>query len=213
MGCTDFGDNRMKIESLNFRAEGYVDCKSGFYTAQDNLSFDVEYTFKTGINKLIGEIDSNVWATSYYLSMYKFRKKDFIIFENDGIIVNDSKLSLDELSEYTCYMDEGFYPLFSTGKSVRKLIMHGIKKNKLDCAPDDIKSIFELDDQRFERPVKCVGNERFRAMAAIGYAHGKQVYCFPWLSKKRFDYYHGNITYLLDMLEELGMIAIVPIGE
>lgn len=75
------------------------------------------------------------------------------------------------------------FTLFSTGKSVRKLIMQGIKKNKLDCTPDDIKALFELDDQRFERPVKCVGNERFRAMAAIGYAYGKQVYCFPWLSK------------------------------
>ena len=68
----------MKIESLNFRAEGYVDCKRVF-TAQDNLSFDVEYTFKTGINKLIGEIDSNVRATSYYLSMYKFRKRFYHI--------------------------------------------------------------------------------------------------------------------------------------
>ncbi len=203
----------MKIESLSFRARGYVDCKSGFYTAQDNLSSDVEYTFKTGINKLIGEIDSNVWAASYYLSMYKYRKKDFIIFENNGVFVNDSQLSLDELSEYTCYLNDKFYPLFSTGKSVRKLIMQGIKKNKLDCTPDDIKALFELDDQRFERPVKCVGNERFRAMAAIGYAYGKQVYCFPWLSKKRFDYYHGNMTWLLDILEKLEMIAIVPVGE
>lgn len=71
------------------------------------------------------------------------------------IIVNGTEMSIDELSEYTCYMDESFYPLFSTGKSVRKLIMQGIKKNKLDCTPDDIKALFELDDQRFERPVKC----------------------------------------------------------
>ena len=203
----------MKIHDIRVKNDGHIYCKSGFYTAQDSLSFDIEYTFKTGINNLIGEIDSSVWAASYYLSMYKYRKKDFILFKKTEIIVNGAELSLDELSEYTCYMDESFYPLFSTGKSVRKLIMQGIKKNKLDCTPEDIKSIFELDDQRFERPVKYVGNERFRAMAAIGYAYGKQVYCFPWLSKCRFDAYHGNMIWLLDILEKLEMIAIVPVGE
>lgn len=203
----------MKIENINIKGEAYVHCRAMFYIAQDGLSIDRNYTFETGINKLIGEIDSDLWGISYYLSMYKYRKKDFIIFEKTEIIVNGTEMSIDELSEYTCYMDESFYPLFSTGKSVRKLIMQGIKKNKMDCTPDDIKALFELDDQRFERPVKCVGNERFRAMAAIGYAYGKQVYCFPWLSKKRFDYYHGNMIWLLDILEKLEMIAIVPVGE
>jgi len=50
-------------------------------------------------------------------------------------------------------------------------------------------------------------------MAAIGFCHKKQVFCFPWLSKKRFDYYRGNITDVLNVLESLGKIIILPIGE
>ncbi len=203
----------MKIENINIKGEAYVHCRAKFYIAQDGLSLDKNYTFKLGINKLIGEIDSDIWGVSYCMSMYKYRKKDFILFENIDVTVNNLTMSLDELSKYTCYLDDIYYPLFNTRKSVRKLIEQGIKKSRLSSTPDEIKSFFGLDSERYERRVQYVGNERFRAMAAIGYAHGKQVYCFPWLSKKRFDSYHGNITYLLDMLEELGMIAIVPIGE
>ena len=48
-------------------------------------------------------------------------------------------------------------------------------------------------------------------MAAIGYAYGKQVYCFPWFSRKLFELLPWQSYFLLDMLEELGVIAIVPL--
>ena len=72
--------------------------------------------------------------------------------------------------------------------------------------------MFQLDEQRFERPISQVGNEVFRAMAAIGYAHEKEIFCFPWLSKERFDSYRNNLADLLPILEKIGKIAIIPIG-
>ena len=71
----------------------------------------------------------------------------------------------------------------------------------------------KVDDQRFERPVKYVGDKRLLAMNAIGYVYGKQVFCFPWLSQVRFDGFHGNMTESLKLLESLGKIAIVPVGK
>lgn len=202
----------MKIEKICVKNGGYVHCRSGFYTVHDSLNYEKKFEFTVGVNKLIGEIDSHIWAVSYYLSMFKYRPKDFVLYKQLEVVVNDTTLPLNELLKYTCYMDK-LYPLFSTKKSVRKLITQGIKKNKLNCTPEEIKDLFSLDDQRFERPVKYVGNERLLAMTAIGYVHGKQVFCFPWLSQARYNGFHGYMTESLKMLESLGKIAIVPVGE
>ena len=55
----------MKISNIGIKNEGYVYCKSCFYSALDGLSNNLCYSFKPGINKLIGEIDSENWAVSY----------------------------------------------------------------------------------------------------------------------------------------------------
>lgn len=202
----------MTIECISVKNEGYVYCKSSFYSAQDCLSSNTSYTFSVGINKLIDEIDSGVWAVSYLLSMYKHRFNDFILFEEPKVSVNDSIVSLNDISEYSCYMDK-LYPLFSTQDSVRKLVSRGLEKAKLNYSSDDIRELFHIDNERFERPITGVGNEIFRAMSAVGYAYGKKVYCFPWLSKKRFNGYHGHIVDLLDILEKLKKVVILPLGK
>lgn len=213
----------MNIERISFKADGYVSCKSCFYKSGDLLSERTDYSFKKGINMLVNDIDAYVWAVSYYLSMYKYRPKDFTLFDfnnvgtkkfkDEKITVNDTVMSLKEFSEYSCYMDEKLYPLFSTRKTIRQLVEKGIKKNKLNCTADEIKEIFRLDEGRFERPVTQVGNERFRSMAAIGYAFGKQVYCFPWHSRFMAEYCKGHFSFLLPKLDELGMIVIFPVGR
>ena len=202
----------MKIEKIKIQNEGYVYCRSGFYTAFDVPSKNNKYEFVRGINKLIGEIDSGNWAISYLLSMYTHKPEDFTLFEEVKVFVNDEIMSVDKLAEYSCYIDET-YPLFSTDFSIRELVKDGIEKNKLNYSPDDIKDLFCIDSQRFERPVKCVGNERFRAMSAIGFCNNKEIYCFPWLSHHRYEAFHRNLSGLMEILESLNKIVIVPIGK
>ena len=50
-------------------------------------------------------------------------------------------------------------------------------------------------------------------MVAIGYAFGKQIVCFPWLSKIRYSYFYNHIKYVVDTLTTLGAIVIVPTEE
>ena len=211
-GCRDCGVLLMIIKKIKVQNRGYVYCKSGFYTAADGLSENSVYTFTTGINKLYGEIDSENWAVSYLLSMYTHRPEDFILFNEPKVSVNDKIMSLSELAEYSCYMDE-IYPLFSTDVSVKDLVIQGIEKSKKNITYMDIKNMFDLDDQRFERPLSCVGNEVFRAMAAVGISHNKEIFCFPWLSHTRYKGYHKNLWGLMDILKSLNKIAIVPVGK
>lgn len=199
----------MKINNIAFHNEGYVYCKSNFYTAQDGLSSETNYTFSTGVNKLFGEIDSGIWATSYLLSMYNQHPEDFILFEPPEVFVNDKMISLNDLSEFSCYMDKS-YSLFGSGLSVKNLVMQGITKNQLNLSPSDVRNLFLIDSERFERSLSGVGNEVYKAMAAIGYCHNKQIFCFPWMSARRFNYYHSNITRLLDILNQLEKIVILP---
>lgn len=202
----------MQIERISIVNEGYVYCNSDFYSSADLLSANLKYDFYTGVNKLTGEIDSGIWAVSYLLSMYQCRSKDFVLFNQAEVTVNDTLISLDDLLQYSCYMDR-LYPLFSTKTSIKNLISKGLCHFKSQHSPDEIKDLFHLSSDRFERPLSNVGNEVFNAMAAIGYCYEKQVFCFPWLSKMRFDYYHYRMSKLLDILERMQKIIILPIGQ
>lgn len=202
----------MKIENIQVKSGGYVDCRSRFYTCKGNIPDDTTYKFSIGANILNGEIDYGAWEISYLLSMYPHRPRDFVLTAPTEVSVNGTATSLEELLQHTCYIDR-IYPLFGGRTPVRKLIERGIRHSGLDCTAEDIKEMFCLDDQRFERPVNAVGNEQYRAMAAIGYSMGKQVYCFPWFSRKRYESYHKNLSWLMEMLENLEMTVILPIGK
>lgn len=200
----------MKISNISIKSEGYVYCKSNFYSSQDILN-NTSFNFGVGINKLIGEIDSGIWAISYLLSMYKHRPEDFVLFKQPKVTVNSQVISLNELSEISCYMDK-LDPLFSTDNSVKELIMQGLEHSKLNFSHEEIKNLFHINSERFERPLTGVGNEIFKAMAAIGFSYEKEIFCFPWLSNKRFESYHKNLTTLLKILENLKKTVVIPVG-
>ena len=201
----------MKIDRISIQGSASVHCRSCFYSARDCLLEFSCYTFIRGVNTLVGEIDSGAWAASYLLSMYEYRPKDFILLEPVKATLHGESVSFRELTSLSCYMDR-VYPLFSDESTVREMITQGLEHSALDYSCQDIKELFCLDDQRFERPLRSVGNEIFRAMAAIGLSYGKEIFCFPWLSRQRFDGYHRNMTGLFEILESLGKITISPVG-
>ena len=198
--------NELKSEYSIF-CDGYVKCRSCFFESQDGFQSEA-YEFRKGRNILNGDIDTGAWAISYLLSMYRYRKKDFILFEQPKIL-GESEETMEEIMVKSCYMDPSF-PLFSKRKSVRKLIEQGIKKNKSEFTPEGLKELFGLDDQRFERPLSQVGNERYQAMAAIGVAHGMEWFCFPWFSQKRVEYFQIRMKHTINTLEQLGKVIIFP---
>lgn len=196
------------MQELRIRASGYVTCRSGFYTALDILP-EKEYTFSSGINRLKGEIDSGNWALSYLLSMQAHRPKDFIACEESEVTINGQVVKLRQLSQHTCYMDES-YPLFAQKRSVRKLVVKGLEQSGRQQSADEIRRLFGINESHFERPVMAVGNTRFQAMAAIAYAYGKTIFCFPWMSQHRSEAFEGRLQIVLHALTELGMIVILP---
>ena len=199
----------MKIDNISIELDGYIKCISCFYTVEDVIATRKEFCFQNGYNKLCGSIDSGIFAISYLIGTEKSKKS---VLDNPIVKINNKVTTLDELHKHSCYIDSS-YSLFSSNKSVKRLIIEGLKKSNSKIQYEEIKSLFGLDDERINRPLKACGNEKIRAMAAIGYAFGKQIFCFPWLSKIRYSYFYNHIKYVVDTLITLGAIVIVPTEE
>ena len=199
----------MKIDNVSIELDGYVKCISCFYTVEDVIGTRKVFYFQKGENKLLGSIDSGIFAISYLIGTAKTKKS---VLDNPVVKINNEVTTFAELYKYSCYIDTS-YPLFASNKSVKSLIIEGLKKSNIKKQYEEIKNLFSLDDERINRPLKACGNEKIRAMAAIGYAFGKQIFCFPWLSKIRYSYFYNHIKYVVDTLTTLGATVIVPTEE
>lgn len=192
---------------LNF---GTVNCKSRFFSSLSVLPSLKIFRFSVGANYAFEEIDGGLWALCYAMTMQGVDKEIFIS-EEPEVQVNGKEFSFSELCSFCCYLDS-LYPLFSGKISVKQKIEHELKKNALPYSAEEIESLFKIDGERFERPLSGVGNEIFKAMCAIGFAAGKEIFCFPWQSRRRFESYHLHIVQAIDSLTELGKIVIIPLG-
>lgn len=202
------------MKEIRISNEGSLWCRSSFYTSHDTLQLSMNFRFTTGVNKLIGDIDSGIWGISYLLSMFKYDVKEKWFLNPLVAMVDEKEMKLEELTKVCCYLDETMYPLFSSKtKSVQKMIEIGLKKSKKNITVNEVCNRFMLNENRIRKPIYCTGNEKFRAMSAVGYSFGKEVFCFPWLSKKMFDYYQYNLTPLFDVFGQIGAIAILPCGK
>lgn len=202
----------MSINSIYVKTDGYIHCRSMFYTSRDIIPECRTYKFSKGINVLRGGIDSGVWAVSYLLSMYKTNSNDFILNDHTEIVLDGENISLSELSKHTCYMDKS-YSLFNTKFSVEDLINKGIKDSSLTLSYDEIVGLFCLNPDRMNKPLNSIGNEFWRASAAVGYCYNKKIFCFSWLTQRRFEYYRKQFEFLFEVLKELNVIVIVPLDK
>ena len=185
--------------------DGFVHCRSSRYTCYTTINNE-EFHFSPGLNILKGDIDES-WAISYLLSMYSERPKDFALDSEPEIVAKDKRIPLSELSESVCYIDE-CYSLFKSKKQVKSLIEKGIASSNNKMTADEIVQVFSLE--RLDRRISYCGNEKWRSMCAIGCAYGKDIFCFPWISRKMEKYYQGHLKKAVSELCKLHKIIILP---
>lgn len=200
------------MEKIFLNLNAKTKCISSFYTALCGTDALKQYEFEKGINILHGGIDSDVWAVSYLISMNKTSacEKNTVYYEEPVVLIDSNKSTLEDLAKVSCYIDRSNTSLFSK-RTVRSRIETALKKTRTDHTPESIKELFGLDGQRFERPVIHCGNEALRAMCAIAFCEGKKVFCFPWLSKKLYEYNEYNLNFTVELLKSLGCFVILPL--
>jgi len=194
-----------KISIKNF--SGFFDIESKFYRIKCSCEIDSE-VFSEGINVINGDIDAYGIGISYAISMIKYAKYSILSPESE-ILLDGVSSNFRDICDISCYVDEK-YPLFNNKKTVKKNIEIALKKSKLNVSSDYIKRLFELSEERYNRPIIQVGNERLRCLAAIGFAYNKTIFCFPWMSKSIMSYYGENVFKLLDILSSQHKFVILP---
>lgn len=197
---------------------GSYNCVSRLYEAHSTVCVQ-QLTLKSGVNVLFGDIDSGGWGISRAMSMpenFKYRGRKYRAFPcpypvaaQSEIYVDGRESCFEELGKTSCYLDCA-HKLYRPGFAVKASVEKGLKISGLAYNAQDIMGMFEIAPFRFERPLKAVGNECWRAMAAIGFANGKQIFCFPWLSAKMVEYFYYQLTAPMNKLAELGATVVLP---
>ncbi|HEX2619028.1 MAG TPA: hypothetical protein VHL11_02745 [Phototrophicaceae bacterium] len=92
-------------------------------------------------------------------------------------------------------------------------IKTGLKSNARShlTTEDEIMKRFHLTPERYKRPLHQLSHEAWRASCAIGYASGKKIFCFPYLSGDFINtYYDLWLKDLIDLLRDTGALVLVP---
>ena len=198
-------NNKIKIKVK--MTGGYLWCKASW--GEFSCAGCAECTIEPGITLLHGDVDSAAWGISYAISMFDKNNIKTQIWPDSSFMINDILCQIEDIKARTCYMDVN-NPLFECDYTVREMVEKALFDNASRFSVKDICSIIPITPFRFERKLSQVGNEKFRCMAAIGYANNKTIYCFPWMSKSRYNYYHRNLTDVLNILRDLGQTVLIP---
>ena len=195
----------LKIENFG----GHFHCKS-----KHNTSFVTvdrfNATFESGVTVLRGDIDSAGWALCYALN-FATADKDSFIDEDTAVYLDGTRYALEAFSKRAGYIDlYGYDSRKDDRMAVRQHIERALCESDLNFTVDDIKTAFQLTDSRFQRPLTENGNEALRAAAAIEFAKGKDLFCFPWFSAKMLCYYAEHIRMICDFLSQQGKITLLP---
>lgn len=194
-----------------FNASGFVHPKSSFGSYHAVLQ-SFSGTFRTGVSVLRGDPDAGGWALCYALAM-SGTDKEILLDEEAEIEYNGHMFSFAQFSPKVGYLDREIgLSLWDRRKTVAQLIQSRLRKAGSPWTAEDVIRLFELDEQRRHRPLAQTGNEFFRARAAIEFAAGKEVFCFPWLSARQMQYYSVHLQFICSLLEKQKKIVLLPIS-
>lgn len=188
---------------------GYFTCKSTYFSSHCTID-NYFITLKNGINYFHGDIDSQGFCLSYVLSMYKKEKgRSIILCDGLNVSVDNVKVDIQDVSGQAFYMDK-LNALVKKTISVKRLVKKGLKKSGMNLTYEQVRDLFGITKERFNRPIRQVGIELYRCLAAIGFAYGKEVFCFPWLSSKMYNYYKCSLMHISKVLESYDKVIIMP---
>ncbi|MFE6796497.1 P-loop NTPase family protein [Paenibacillus chitinolyticus] len=184
------------------------DPKLANYGQMRDYCENFSYEFRGGhVYGIIGECGSGGWVLSYFFTGREKAQSGTLYLNN--VLAADSSV----LAEYGCYVGESTISrkLFG-GMTVRQQIEKGLKQtNKFTL--NELVEWFELSSSRLDRNIEHISNERWNASIAIGLAHGKTLFCFPWLNTAWIHSLKSRITASVKILKDQGAITIIPTAK
>lgn len=200
------------INSLKFIGfQDLVECQS--LTFQSRESFlPITYEFKPrNIYGLISDFGCGSWGLTTCVGGRSSKQY------SGKVLLNETEIAADELEKHACFVSENIYTGLNFEQELstpRECIAKALSISSQPYSVDQIKSLFCLSDDRFERPLAYVSGEIWLISMAINFALGKQIFCYPWLNAMdfaRFDiaYRHG----IIKLMKNAGKIVLVPSSQ
>lgn len=196
------------LEFVDFQDLTY--CFSEFIPRSSRESFlKLNYKFECGkIYGIVSDYGCGSWGISTCIS--GGCSTDFC---TGKIFLNGLEISPLELSKYACTVFDNVFDGINSSDnllSARECISLALKKSGLEYTTQQIKKMFGLSDERFDRSLENVSGEIQRISIAVNFALGKDIFCFPWLNWHDLGLIDKSN---LDMLKKHSKMVIIPTSQ
>lgn len=94
--------------------------------------------------------------------------------------------------------------------TIKDQIQAGINNHSIQYDCDAICKLFKISPERAERNIEFVSGERWRASVAIGFSHGKSIFCYPWLNTQDIERNKMEMINTINTLIDHNKIIILP---
>ncbi len=131
------------------------------------------------------------------------------VIRDEKITVFGKEYKEGETVEEGWYLGEG---IPSMDKTARKEISAALKMSKSSLSVQDIVEKFHLTEERLDVKVRYHSWELWRLSAAIGYALGKKIFCFPAIDTYMLIEIVVNTAFYIyvEKLRREGCILLLP---
>ncbi len=171
--------------------------------------FDGEFQFGKSylLNAPVGK---GAWLLSWMIAG-EFQPKQSEIELNRQPFSSEARKSEAWLVRFSEIKQFGFLE-----QSVKAQIRHGLKnfKNPYLKSEREIIDRFKLSSERYDRPLRQLSSEGWRASCAIGLANGRHIFCFPHIEYLRpkliEEYRYLWFEEMLNLLKSAGALVILP---
>jgi ABC-type sugar transport system ATPase subunit len=133
---------------------------------------------------------------------------------NSKICIDSNKVHIEKLQKISCYITEisNLKSVFLGNQTPKNCIQYAIRKKLTNHSLSDIKELFSLTNERFNRPLKYVSGEIFPISLAINYALGKKIFCFPWLGELEINRIESLLP-IINFLKSEDRIILIPSSQ
>lgn len=194
------------IKLFNF--QGVANCKD--INRQSTESFlKINYLFESGNSYgLISDFGLGSWGLATAIGGRC--APDY----SGNIFIDGNKVTISDMSKVSCFVRENLFEGINSEQdlmSPKKCIENALDISHLDFSFTQIKKMFFLSDERFEKNLSLSSGEIWTISIAVNFALGKDVFIYPWLNVLDFDVYdiHCKLG-IIDLLKRYGKIVIAP---
>lgn len=141
-------------------------------------------------------------------------------FYEGKIYFDDKEKEIEDLVNISWYIGNDLYQYRTSGffcnkpkinkKTIKEQIEYGVRCKLIDRDFTTIQKMFKISSERVERNISFVSGERWKASAAIGYANGKRIFCYPWMNSKDIEHLKEQLSHTVEALLDVGCIVIIP---